>query len=334
MSPLLTVSSNLLTVLIIWLSAFRVKNGVMEVGEVVAFMQYTVMVAGAFVIISLMISTIPQSIVSIKRVLKILDCKEKIEENLKELPDEFKGKVSFKNVYFKYHNLSKYSLKDITFEIDYGKTLGIIGTIGSGKTTLLKLILGFYTPQKGQVLFKNEDLKNIKKSSLIKNISYVSQKDSLFSGSIYSNLKFSELDENKVKEVLKIVDLEKFIKENSINFSLVNAGKNISGGQKQRLTLARALLKESNIYIFDDAFSNLDFKTEFLIRNAILDKLKEKTVILISQRIGTIKNADKIIVMDNGLIVGQGRHNELIENCDIYKKMVVMQECVEVKNER
>ena len=334
MSPMLTIFSNFLAVLIIWLSALRVSSKMMEIGEVVAFMQYTLMIIGGVVAISLMISTVPQSVVSLKRVRKVLDCIQEDESGLKELPEEFKGKIQFENVSFKYDNLSNCSLKNINLTINAGEIIGITGTVGAGKSTLLKLLMGFYTPSEGEILFADYNLKDLKKTSILKNISYVSQKDNLFSGTIYDNLKFSNLKNDNFEDVLKLVCLDEFIEKDITKFNITNAGKNISGGQKQRLALARAILKESSIYVFDDSFSNLDFKTEFSVRNAILERLKGKTIILVSQRIGTIKNADKIVVMHEGKIIGVGTHEKLKSECLVYKDMVLKQECNEVQNGR
>ncbi len=335
MSPLLTLSANLLSVLVLWFSSVRVSKSIMEVGQVVALIQYAIMIIGAFVIISLMISAVPRSIISVKRVSEILDCKEENQDDLKHLSKDFKGKIEFKNVSFKYFENESYATKNINFTANPGEVIGIMGPVGSGKTTFLKLIMGLYNASEGEIFFENENLKNFNKKSILESISYVSQKDSLFSGTVKSNLMLGNknVGVDDMKEVLKIVDLEKFSSDEGLNSKILQHGKNISGGQKQRLTIARALLKDSNIYIFDDIFSNLDFKTEYLIKNRILERLKGKTIFLVSGRVGTLKDTNKILIFDGGKIIAEGSHEKLKKECEIYREMVKLQLGGEISNE-
>ncbi len=327
MSPVLSVWANFLAVVILWICSLKVSRGEIIVGQVVAISQYSLMIIGAFVAVSLILSSIPKSMVSIKRILEILECEKEDESLLKSLQDDFKDKIEVKNLYFKYPNNSNYALRNINLKVEYGKIIGITGSVGSGKSTLLKIILGFYSPSKGSVFFGNQNLNEIKKQSILKNISYVSQKDSLFSGSLKSNLTvgFQNASDEKIKEVLKVLNLEDFSLDKNLNSNILHSGKNVSGGQKQRLTLARSLLKDANIYIFDDTFSNLDLKTEALIRSRILEILRGKTVFIVSQRIGTIKNADEIVVLNNGELIAVGSHENLSESCDVYKNMIEVQ---------
>lgn len=328
MSPVLNLLMNFVTVCIMVLGAKYINNNTIKIGQVVAFGQYALMIIGSIVMISLMISTLIRSIVSLERVYEILY----IEDNIKidsskpeKLEDNFD--VELIDIGYRPTEISETTLKHINLKIKHGETLGIIGTIGSGKSTLLKLIMGIYSPSEGSILFGNKDLKNLDKNSLIKNISYVSQKDTVFSGTVESNLKLGSdnIDEEKMIEVLRITLLEKILDDKGLCTNILQSGKNLSGGQRQRLTIARAILRSSNIYILDDIFSNIDFKTESIIRKSILSYLRGKTIILVSQRINTIKDLDRILVLDEGKIKGIGTHNELLKNCDIYKKMYEVQ---------
>lgn len=327
--PILTVSMNLLTALIIWIGANKINERTMELGEVIAFMQYSLMVIGAFVMFSFMISSVPKSMVSVDRIAEILYVQEndKNKENLKKLENNFSGKIEFKNVNFKYENAVESVLEDVSFTFDTETILGIVGNTGSGKSTLLKLILGLFDLKSGTIKFGDYNLNDLDKSSIINSISYASQKDSLFSGTISSNLRMSnpEASDELLLKALKIVQLEDFVNQKGLDYKILQSGANVSGGQKQRLCLARALIKKSRIYILDDIFSGLDFKTEYNIRKDLFHFLKGSQVILVSQRIGSVKSADKIIVLNEGKIVGNGSHEELIKSCEVYKKMFKLQ---------
>lgn len=327
MSPLLTLTVNLMTIFVLILGAKNVNQMNMEIGEVVAFGQYALMIIGSFVMMSLMVSTVPRSMISMQRVSEILHIQDDVEDKHMNLERGFKDDIELKNVSYKFSETSEDTLKSVSLKITHGEVLGIIGTIGSGKSTLLKLIMGLYNPTSGDILFGKNNLKNLSKGSLIENISYVFQKDTIFSGTIESNLRMGNMgaSDEELKSVLKIVSLEKLIETHGLSTPVLQSGRNLSGGQKQRLAIARAILKKSSIYIFDDIFSSIDFKTESLVRDALLNYLKGKTVILVSQRIRTIKHADKIIVLDRGEIKGIGTHDELIRDCSIYKEMYNIQ---------
>ncbi len=328
-SPVLTVSMNVLTALALWIGANKINDRSMELGQVIAFMQYTVMIIGAFVMISFMVSMIPRFMVSVERVSEILYFPNDYKNirNLKKLSKKFESNIEFENVSFKYAGASEYVLKNISFSLNFIGTIGIIGTTGSGKSTLLKLMLGLYSPTSGNIKIGENNINELDRTSINNSISYVSQKDSLFSGTVSSNLRISnpEVTDEELLEVLKIVQLEEFINKKGLNFKILQSGSNVSGGQKQRLCLARSLVKKSKIYILDDVFSGLDFKTEHNLKNSLINYLKESQIIFVSQRIGTVKDANKIIVIDQGEIVGMGNHQELIQKCEVYKRMVILQ---------
>ena len=336
MSPLMVLCANLLTVSLLWFSSIKIFNQEMQVGDLVAFMQYSLMIVGAFVMLSLMVSVLPRMIVSIKRVGEILACEEEASVGKKEFPEDFHGSIEFNNVSFKYPAASEKTLDSVSFCINYGETVGIIGSVGSGKTTLLRLILGLCEPCGGSICFGGENILDFNKTSLLESISYVSQKSAIFSGSVKSNLTLGSknFDEAKLQNALKMVKLEALVAEKGLETPILQQGKNLSGGQKQRLALARSILKESRIYIFDDSFSSLDFKTEAEVKNEIAQKLCGKTLVFVSQRISTIKNADKIIVLNDGKIAGIGTHDELLRSCGIYEKIASLQNGGETLNEK
>jgi len=329
MSPVLTVLSNLLTVYILFVSSAKVSVGKMQVGEVVAFMQYALLILGAFVMMSLILSMIPRFFVSMQRISEILDSPVEVKDidRSLELKDETAGCIKFSDVSFSYSKDLKPVLKDVSFKLNSGSTVAIVGGVGSGKSSLLKLILGFYDSVEGKIEFDGKDIKYFKREDILKKVSYVSQKPFLFSGTVESNLKLGNLNlsEDEMKNVLKIVSLDNLIGDEGLKTPVLQSGNNLSGGQKQRLSIARGIVKKADIYIFDDAFSALDFKTEFLVRNAVLDYLKNKTIFLVSQRVGTVKNSDKIIVLSEGKVVSIGGHQELLDNCEVYRKMFEMQ---------
>ena len=328
-SPVLMIFGNLLTVFVLFLSAQKINNSQMKVGEAVAFMQYALLVISAFVMVSLTLSLVPKLLISMERVSEILDVPQEIESGKKLMPEKILSDkhIEFKNVYFKYPIGSKDILTDINFKVKLGSKVAIVGNVGSGKSTLMKLIPRFYNPSKGEILFQEENILSFSKNSVNQNICYISQQDFLFSGTVKSNLRLGnpQATDEDMMNILKMVKLEKFVKEKGLQTPIMPFGSNVSGGQKQRLCIARGLLKKAYVYLFDDTFSALDFKTEFEIRNDILSYLDSKTVFLISQRIGTVKNLDKIIVMDEGKIVGIGTHAELYQNCCVYRNMFKVQ---------
>ncbi len=334
MSPVLTIVMNTVTVTIIWLGAGAISRAEMNVGDVMAFMQYSVMIIGAFLMLSIMFSMIPKALVSVERVFEILNEKPKNyeSENSRQLSVDSVEKIEFKNVSFKYSGAKECVLRDLNFSVNSGESVGIIGTTGSGKSTLVRLIMGFYKPCEGNILINGIDLKNIKKDAIGKAVGYTPQNGVLFSGDIASNLRLGNdkaSDEELIKAV-KTAQIYDFVKEKGFDFLISQSGTNVSGGQRQRLAIARAVIKKSSFYIFDDSFSKLDFKTDANLRRSLLENLKGSLVFIISQRIGTIRNLDKILVLDGGELVGIGNHEELIKSCKVYSEMVKLQIGTEV----
>lgn len=335
-TPLITVFMNMLTALILWVGANEINKSKINIGDMMAFLQYSAMVITAFLTISVFISSIPRSWVSVERVYEVLS--KNVEEN-KILFNNAKVKIDkidsieFKNLSFKYPGAERYALKDINFKVNKGNRLGIIGTMGSGKSTVIKLLMGFYDFTGGDILINGKSIKDLDKKEFLKNIAYVPQNGSIFSGSIISNLKLADpnVDEDIAIKYAKLARIDRFIHKKGLDFKIERAGANISGGQRQRLALLRAMLKNADVYILDDSFSKLDFKTGVKVRNNVFSIFKEKMFIVISQRIETIKNLDKILVLDKGKVVGFGSHEELLKNCGIYKEMVALQFGGEIK---
>ena len=335
-TPLITVFMNMLTALILWIGANEINKSKINIGDMMAFLQYSAMVITAFLTISVFISSIPRSWVSVERVYEVLS--KNVEEN-KILFNNAKVKIDkidsieFKNLSFKYPGAERYALKDINFKVNKGNRLGIIGTMGSGKSTVIKLLMGFYDFTGGDILINGKSIKDLDKKEFLKNIAYVPQNGSIFSGSIISNLKLADpnVDEDIAIKYAKLARIDRFIHKKGLDFKIERAGANISGGQRQRLALLRAMLKNADVYILDDSFSKLDFKTGVKVRNNVFSIFEEKMFIVISQRIETIKNLDKILVLDKGRVIGFGSHEELLKNCGIYKEMVALQFGGEIK---
>ncbi len=327
MMPCLNIILNFSTILIIWFGAKQVEIKNMQVGDVMAFIQYSTNVIMSFLNISMISTNLPRAIISAKRVDEILSTESSIKAQKNNEPfKSSNGSIEFNNVYFKYPNAKDYSLKNISFKIDSGKTTAFIGSTGSGKTSILNLLLRFYDPTKGSIKVDDTDIKNVNLKELRNRIGYVSQKSLLFSGSIEYNLKFSNpnLSDKELIEACDIAQANNFIleKEDKFKSNISQGGSNISGGQKQRLSIARALVKKCNIFIFDDSFSALDYKTDKSLRAKLKEKMKDKTFLIVSQRISTIKDASKIIVLDKNEIVGIGTHDELLKSCYTYKQIV------------
>jgi len=325
--PMMMLIMNLTSLLIIWVGAKNIANSAMKVGDMMAFMQYAIQIMSAFLSLSMMFMMIPRASVSALRIYEVLTTNISIEDPKK--PKEFdfnmKADIEFENVYFKYDGAIEYMLKNINFKIKEGETTAIIGSTGSGKTTLINLIMRFYDPDKGKIKVKNQLINEVKQKDLRDLISYIPQKSMLFSGTVESNLKYgnSYADDNLINDSIEIAQAKNFINDENdgIQKHISQMSKNISGGQKQRVSIARALVKDSDIYIFDDSFSQLDYKTDSMLRNDLKKITENKTIIIIAQRISTVKNADQILVMDDGKIVGSGKHDYLISNCEIYKEI-------------
>lgn len=331
MMPLMMLIMNGLTLGIIWVGSHQIDEGFMQVGDMMAFMQYAMQIVFAFLMLTMMFIVLPRAFVSAKRVNQVLKTDPVIRdpENPKSFPEPFKGAIEFRNVSFKYPGAKKNVLQGISFTAEPGQMTGIIGATGSGKSTIINLVPRFYDIISGSIRIDGINIKDVTQHDLRDKIGYVPQKSSLFSGTIESNLLFA--DENATDEALQfaldIAQATEFVnaKPDGMDSEVAQGGVNVSGGQKQRLTIARALVKKPPIFIFDDIVTNLDFKTDAALRKALKEKTGDSTVLMVTQRVSSIKNAEQILVIDEGKIVGKGTHDELMEMCDIYKEIAVSQ---------
>lgn len=327
MMPAMTIIMNLLTLLIVWVGADKIATSDLQVGNMMAAIQYTMQVMMSFLMISMLFIMFPRALVSINRISEVLNMKIDIKdpEEPKDFDKDKIGYVEFKNVSFRYDDADEDVLKDISFVAKPGETTAIIGSTGSGKTTILKLIPRFYDVTGGELLVNGVNIKDVNLHDLHETIAYIPQKPSLLSGTIESNLKYGKKDASMetVEKCAEIAQAKEFIdeKENKYEEAISQAGTNISGGQKQRLSIARALVKGAPIYLFDDCFSALDFKTDLNLRTALKENFKDVTKIIVAQRINTIIDAEQIIVLEEGRIVGKGTHEELMKTCKTYKEI-------------
>lgn len=330
MMPIMTLIMNLVTVLIVWVGANQVSGFKMDVGEMMAYMQYVMQIIFAFLMLSMMFIMIPRASVSGDRIADVLEAKTSIKNNhIASKIDNCTGLVEFKNVCFRYPGGDEDVLNNISFTARPGETTAFIGSTGSGKSSIINLIPRFYDPSSGEVLIDGINIKNIDLHELRKNIGYVPQKGILFSGTIKSNLSYADKnasDEN-ILRAASIAQAMEFIDSKPERFDeiIAQGGNNVSGGQKQRLSIARALLSKPQIAIFDDSFSALDFKTDAALRKALKKETGSSTVLLVAQRISTIMNAEQIIVLDNGHISGKGTHENLMKTCNIYREIALSQ---------
>ncbi len=329
--PLIFLITSIATLVIVWVSYKYVLNYTLQVGDIIIYINYVICVIFSFLIMSMMIVELPRAYVSIKRILKVLKTKPTIVDVEEDAFSNicFTGNLVFNNVSFCYPNAKEGVLNDISFVAEPGKTTAIIGATGSGKSTIANLILRFYDVASGEILLDGVNIKNIPQHKLREQISYAPQKGSLLSGTIESNIKYGNYDASneEMVEVAEVAQARDFIeqKPNKFLFEVSQGGTNVSGGQRQRLSIARAIMKKSKIYIFDDSFSALDFKTDLALRKSLNRYIKNSTIIIIAQRIGTILHADQIIVLDEGKIVGKGTHKELLKNCKKYYEIASIQ---------
>jgi len=330
--PIMTLALSGLTLAIYWIGAILINNApIMKkgivLGDMMAFSQYAIQIVMSFVLLIAIFVLLPRAIVSSKRINEVMDTKSSILDGNKT-NSEIKGSIEFKDVSFVYPDGKNNVISNISFKVNKGETLAIIGSTGCGKTTIIDLITRFYDSTKGSILIDNINVKDYKLSTLNDKISLVTQKACLFKGDIKYNVAYGDknIDIDKVNRALTLSESNFVSKlEKGINSEVAQGGTNYSGGQKQRLSIARAIYKESEIIIFDDSFSALDYQTDMKVRKNIKDNLKDRTVVIVAQRIGTIRNADKILVVDKGRIVGNGRHEELIKSCSVYKEIALSQ---------
>ena len=331
LDPIMTLVMNFSSVAIVWFGAHLISSGNLQIGNMMAFLEYAMQVIISFLLLSMVFIMVPRAAVSVKRVGEVLDTLPSIvdPQSPQQLPSSATGKIEFKDVTFSYPDADLPVLSNINFTAEPGQTTAFIGSTGSGKSTLINLIPRFYDVSAGQILLDGVDIRNLKLEDLYDQIGYVPQKGVLFSGTIASNIKYgnAKASQELVEKSAKIAQAAEFISKlkNGYKNDIAQGGSNVSGGQRQRLSIARAIAVEPNVYIFDDSFSALDFKTDAKLRLALAKETKHKTVLIVGQRINTIMNADKIIVLDEGKIVGQGTHQELMKNCQVYQEIAASQ---------
>ncbi|MBP6210961.1 MAG: ABC transporter ATP-binding protein [Anaerolineales bacterium] len=331
MMPLMMLIMNVMMLGIIWFGAQQVADANMQVGDMMAFMQYAMQIVMSFLMLSMMFIIIPRASVSADRIHEVLSTVPHIHDpkQPRTFPASFKGSVEFRDVSFRYPGADTDALEHISFTAQPGQTTAFIGSTGAGKSTIVNLIPRFYEVTGGSILVDGVDIREVTQHDLRDKIGYVPQKSALFSGTIESNMLYA--DKNATPEMLKsaieIAQAQEFVSEKPEGMAteIAQGGTNVSGGQKQRLSIARAIVKKPPIYILDDSFSALDFKTDAALRRAFKEKTANSTLLVVTQRVSTIKNAEQIIVLDEGRIVGKGTHNELMENCETYKEIALSQ---------
>ena len=331
MMPAMMLIMNLISILIVWVGAKNIDLGNMQVGDMMAFIQYTMQIVMSFLMISMVSVMMPRAAVSANRIDEVLTTDISIKEvdKVEEFNDNKKGLVEFKNVSFQYPDADEKILHDISFTAKPGQTTAFIGSTGSGKSTLINLIPRFYDVTEGEIKVDGVNIKNASIHDLRERIGYVPQKGVLFSGTIDSNIKYGNKTASKevVETASRVAQATEFIdsKPDRYETPIAQGGSNVSGGQKQRLSIARAIAKEPEIYIFDDSFSALDFKTDAKLRRALKEETGDATVLIVAQRISTILHAEQIVVLDQGKIVGIGNHKQLLKNCEVYKEIALSQ---------
>ena len=338
LQPIMSLSMNCLSLVIYWLGAILINKIALEntaqrltmFSNVIVFSTYATYVVMSFMMLVMIFMMLPQAQVSAERINEVLLTKSSVEEGLLTEGNKV-GSVEFKNVNFRYPNSKEDELENINFKVEKGQTLAIIGATGSGKTTLISLISRFYDTTSGEVLVDGENVKNYTFESLYNKIGFVTQKAMLFSGTIEDNVFFGESNQDKnednLENALEISQAKEFVDklDDKENYKIAQLGRNVSGGQKQRISIARAIARKPEILIFDDSFSALDYKTDAKLREALNNKEKDITKIIVAQRISTIRHADKIIVLDNGKMVGYDTHDNLMKNCSIYQEIAYSQ---------
>jgi ATP-binding cassette subfamily B multidrug efflux pump len=328
--PLMMIAMNFMAIAIIWFGGIRIDQGTMQVGALMAFVQYVMHIMFSLIMVSMIFVMIPRASASATRINEVLDTVPEVKDG-EEIKSGCitKGHVEFRNVTFSYPGAEKPVLYDISFEAKPGEATAIIGGTGSGKSTLASLILRFYDVAKGSILIDDVDIRDTSQEDLRSKIGFIPQKAVLFSGSVADNIRYGkeEATSEEVQWAAEIAQAMEFITGMTSGFDsmVAQGGTNLSGGQKQRLSIARALVRRPEIYIFDDSFSALDFKTDARLRAALKREIRESTVIIVAQRVATVMDADKIIVLDDGEIAGIGTHKGLLETCNVYREIVMSQ---------
>ncbi len=337
MQPVMYLVMYFLTLSIYFIGADLINKAMMSdklslFSDMVVFSSYSMQVIMSFLMLAMIFMMLPRASVSAKRINEVLDTELSIKDGEFNGNTKETGTVEFKNVSFKYPDAEEYLLKDISFKANKGETVAFIGSTGSGKSSLINLIPRFYDATDGEVLVDGVDVKEYKQESLRNKISYVPQKATLFHGTVSSNVSFGDNGKGKIKakkieEAVRVAQAEEFVSkmDKTYDAAIAQGGTNVSGGQKQRLSIARAVARDPEIYIFDDSFSALDYKTDYILRKELKNYTKDATSLIVAQRIGTIMNADKILVLDNGRCVGMGTHKELLKTCDVYKQIALSQ---------
>ena len=331
MMPTMMLIMNGISVLIVWVGGHSIDEGTMQVGDMMAFIQYTMQIIMAFLMICMISVMLPRAAVSAERVDGVLESHTLINDpgDPEKLPEESKGQVVFDHVSFRYPGAEEDVLEDISFTAEPGQTTAIIGSTGCGKSTLVNLIPRFYDVTEGSIRLDGHDIRNLTQHDLREKLGYVPQKGVLFSGDIASNILFGNPDgtDEEMEEAARIAQATEFIeaKKRQYHSHIAQGGSNVSGGQKQRLSIARAIAKHPAVYIFDDSFSALDYKTDVALRSALKEKTEDSTVIIVAQRISTIMHAEQILVLDDGKIVGKGTHKELLRDCPEYYQIASSQ---------
>lgn len=331
MMPFMMLVMNGLTVSIIWVGANKVAEASMQVGDMIAFLQYAMQIVFAFLMLTMMFIILPRAFVAGNRISEVLATEPVIKDSQepKKFGKPFKGKIEFRNVTFRYPGAKKNVLQNVSFIAEPGQTTAFIGATGSGKSTVINLVPRFYEVTDGSILIDDIDIRDVTQHDLREVIGYVPQKSFLFSGTIESNLLFADEDASNeaLKSSIDVAQAAEFVysKTEGMESEIAQGGMNVSGGQKQRLSIARALVKKPPIYIFDDSFSQLDFKTDANLRKALKKQMGDSTLLIVTQRVSTVKNAEQIIVLDDGKIVGKGTHEELLEISDIYREIATSQ---------
>ncbi len=336
-SPVMSTIMSGISLAIYWTGAYMINKALLMdkiniFSDMVVFSSYAVQVIISFMLLVAIFIIYPRASVSISRINEVLNTNSKIKDGTISKGNNLKGDVEFINVSFKYPDAEEYVLKDISFKVHTGEVIGVIGSTGSGKSTLVNLIPRFYDATEGKILVDGIDIKDMKLEYLYNKLGYISQKAILFKGSVRDNISLGKINNKKVNkdvinESLNIAQAESFVNkmDKGINSDLSQGGTNVSGGQKQRLSIARAIARNPEIYIFDDSFSALDYKTDYNLRKKLNKYTKNSTKFIVSSRIGTIKDADKILVLDNGILVGIGSHKELLKTCKVYKEIAESQ---------